>query len=82
MSPTAPMAPVCWSSLAEIDAAVARAEGRLAWRRLVLGLRVAAGLDTRRAAAKARRAGDRLAALREQRSLSLVCRRAAAQGYI
>ena len=69
-------------SLAELDAAIARAEGRLAWRHLVLALRTAAGLDTTRAEAKLRRARDRLAALREQRSLFLVCRwRAWAEGY-
>jgi hypothetical protein len=69
------------SGLAELDAAIARAEGRLAWRHLVLGLRAAAGLDTRRAEVKLRRARDRLAALREQRSLSLLCRRGWARGY-
>jgi hypothetical protein len=64
-------------SLAELDATIARAEWRLARRRLALALRAAAGLDTTRAEAELRRARDRLAALREQRSLSLVCRRRA-----
>ena len=69
-------------NLAELDAAIARAEWRLARRRLALALRTAAGLDTTRAEAELRRARDRLAALREQRSLFLVCRwRARAEGY-
>jgi hypothetical protein len=68
-------------NLAELDAAIARAEWRLARRRLVLALRAAAGLDMTRAEAKLRRARDRLAGLREQRSLSLACRRGWARGY-
>ena len=80
--PHAAAVPARWPSLAELDAAIARAEGRLAWRHLVLALRAAAGLDTTRAEAKLRRARDRLAALREQRSLFLVCRwRARAEGF-
>jgi len=79
--PHAALTPARRSSLAELDAAVARAEGRLVWRRLALAIRTAAGMDTTRAKAKLRRARDRLAALREQRSLSLVCRRAWAEGY-
>ncbi len=75
-------APTRRASLAELDAAIVRAEGRLAWRHMVLGLRTAAGLDTRRAEAKLRRARDRLAALRERRSLALVCRRTWAEGYV
>ena len=75
--PHAALTPARRSSLAELDAAIARAEGRLAWRRLILALRAAAGLDATRAAAKLRRARDRLAALREQRSLFLLCRRRA-----
>jgi hypothetical protein len=79
--PHAEPASIRWASLDQLDATIARAEGRLVWRHLILGLRAAAGLDTRRAEAKARRARDRLTALREQRSLSLVCRRAGARGY-
>ena len=41
----------------------------------------AAGLDKTRAEVKLCRARDRLAALREQRSLSFLCRRAWAEGY-
>ena len=55
--------------LAELDAAIARAEWRLARRRLALALRAAAGLDTTRAEARLHRARDRLDALRERRSL-------------
>ncbi len=68
--------PVVRHSLAELETAIARAELRLARRHLVLVLRTVAGLDTTRAEAKLRRARERLAALREQRSLSLLCRRA------
>jgi hypothetical protein len=71
--------PIVRSSLAELEAAIALAELRLARRHLVL--RAAAGLDTTRAKAKLRRASERLAALRERRSLSLLCRRAWAGGY-
>ena len=67
--------------LAELDAAIARAGWRLARRRLVLALRAVAGLDTARAEAKLHRARDRLDALREQRSLALLCRRGWARGY-
>jgi hypothetical protein len=67
--------PIVWSSLAELEAAIARAELRLARRHHVLVLRGAAGLDTTRAEAKLRRARERLTALRERRSLSLLCRR-------
>jgi hypothetical protein len=74
--------PARWSSLAEIDTAIARAEWRLARRRLALALRAVAGLDTTRAEAKLRRARDRLAGLREQRSLSLACWRGWARGYV
>ena len=79
--PRAAAMPARWPSLAELDAAIARAGWRLARRRLVLALREAAGLDTTRAQAKLRRARDRLAGLREQRSLSLACRRGWARGY-
>src|SRR5215207_4292202 len=48
--------PIARSSLAELEAAIARAEIRLARRHLVLVLRAAAGLDTTRAEAKLRRA--------------------------
>ena len=41
----------------------------------------AAGLDKTRAEVKLCPARDRLAALREQRSLSFLCRRACAEGY-
>jgi hypothetical protein len=73
--------PIIRSSLADLEAAIARAELRLAWRHLVLALRAAAGLDTVRPKTKLRRARDRLAALREQRSLFLFCRRRRAEGY-
>ena len=48
--------PIARSSLAELEAAIARAEIRLARRHLALVLRAAAGLDTTRAEAKLRRA--------------------------
>jgi hypothetical protein len=68
--------PVVQHSLAELEAAIVRAELRLVRRHLVLVLRAATGLDTTRAEAKLRRAREWLAALQEQRSLSLLCRRA------
>ena len=57
--------------LAELDAAIGNAAGRLRWRRLVLRIRTVAGWDTIRAKALLRRAEDRLTWLRADRRFLL-----------
>ena len=58
--------------LAELDAAIGNATGRLRWRRLVLGIRTVARRDTIRAEALLHRAENRLASLRDDRRFLLL----------
>ena len=57
--------------LAELDAAIRRAARRRVWRRLVVRIGTALGLDTARARVLLRRAEDRLASLRDDRRFLL-----------
>ena len=57
--------------LAELDATIRRAARRRVWRRLVVRIGTASGLDTARARVLPRRAEDRLASPRDDRRFPL-----------